>query len=138
MAAKRGDALLIKIGDGGSPESFTSVAGLRTKTITVNGETVDITSADDTQKWRQLLEGAGVKSMSVSGSGVLKDDTVMGTINTAVINQSIDTWQVIVPGIGTFEGQFQPNQIEYGGEHNGEAVYTISLESAGNLAFTAA
>lgn len=137
MANQKGDALLIKIGDGGSPENFTAVAGLRAKTFSINGETVDATSADDTQKWRQLLEGAGVKSMSVSGSGILKDDAVMATVNTAVLNASIDTWQVYVPGLGTFEGQFQPNSLEYSGDFNGEATYSLGLESAGNIAYTA-
>lgn len=137
MAAQKGDSIILKVGNGGSPEAFTAVAGLRTKTFSINGETVDITSADDTAKWRQLLEGAGIRSASMSGSGVFKNDAVMVTCNTQVMNQTIDTWQCIVPGLGTFEGQFQLTSMEYAGEFNGEATYSISLESAGNLAFSA-
>jgi TP901-1 family phage major tail protein len=136
-SAQRGDQILLKLGDAASPETFTAVAGLRTKSMTINTETVDVTSADDTSKWRQLLEGAGVKNIAISGSGVFKDDTSLQNVNTAALAQSHDHWQVVVPGLGTFEGSFQISSLQYSGEYNGEATYDLSLESAGDIAFTA-
>jgi len=73
MTAQNGKDLLLKIGDGGDPESFASVAGLRAKTITLNARTVDATNADSPGAWRELLSGAGVKSCAVSGSGIFVD-----------------------------------------------------------------
>src|SRR5204862_1249719 len=73
MSAQRGKDLLVKIGDGGSPETFTTVAGLRATTLSFNAQTVDVTNADSVDQWRELLAGAGVKSASFSGSGVFKD-----------------------------------------------------------------
>ena len=51
-----------------------AVAGLRTRQITLNAETVDVTNADSTGRWRELLAGAGVRSAALSGSGVFKDE----------------------------------------------------------------
>lgn len=138
MAAQKGDSLLIKVGDGEVSETFTTLAGLRTKSLTINAEEVDVTTADDTTKWRQLLSGAGIKTMSVSGSGVFKDAATDATVRTEMFAQAIKNYQIVVPDFGTFEGAFQMTQLEYGGEHNGEVTYSIALASAGEITFTAA
>jgi TP901-1 family phage major tail protein len=44
---------------------------------------------------------------------------------------------VIIPDFGTIEGPFQVTGIEYGGTHDGEATYEMSLASAGRLDFVA-
>jgi TP901-1 family phage major tail protein len=138
MAAQKGSSLLIKIGDGASPEVFTALAGLRTKTLTINAEQVDVTNSDSVNKWRELLAGAGIKSMSASGAGVFTDQTVDGTVRTEMFAQVIKNYQIVVPGFGTFEGLFQMTQLQYAGEHNAEVTWDISLESAGEIAFEAA
>ena len=78
MAAQKGKALLLKLGDGGSPESFTTIAGLRAKSISFNAETVDITHSESSNEWRELLSGTGIKAASMSGSGVFKDEIIDG------------------------------------------------------------
>lgn len=137
MAAQPGSSMLIKVGNGASPEVFTAVAGLRTKTMTINGEQVDVTNADSVNKWRELLAGAGIKSASVSGSGVFKDETIDATLRTEMWTQSHLNFQIIVPHFGTFEGRFQMTQLQYAGEHNGEVTWDMSLESAAELFFQA-
>lgn len=137
MAAQKGSDLLIKIGDGGSPESFTSLAGLRTKSIRFNGETVDVTNSDSTNKWRELLAGAGIKSAQLAGAGVFKDATTDETARASFFAGTIKNYQVVIPGFGTIEGAFQITQLEFAGEHNGEVTQSLQLDSAGELAFTA-
>ena len=44
MAAQKGADLLMKIGDGGSPESFTTIGGMRSTSLSMNDEMVDITN----------------------------------------------------------------------------------------------
>jgi TP901-1 family phage major tail protein len=135
--SQRADELLLKLGDGDSPEEFTAAAGLRTKSLTINSETVDVTSADNSSKWRELLEGAGVKNVAVSGSGVFKDETVSTQVNTVAMGALHRNWQIVVPGLGTFEGRFQITSMQYAGDYNGEVSYDLSLESAGDIAFSA-
>lgn len=137
MAAQPGDSLIIKLGDDSSPQTFTTVAGLRTKTFTLNGETVDVTNADTTSKQRQLLAGAGILSMSVSGSGVFTDASTDASLQAIMLAQTHRDWQIVVPSFGAYEGKFQLTQLEYAGEYNGEATFTIALESAGDISFTA-
>ena len=72
MAAQKGSAMLMKVGNGGSPETFTTIGGLRSTSLTINNESVDVTNKDSSGK-RTMLAAAGVQSISVSGSGVFTD-----------------------------------------------------------------
>ena len=137
MAAQKGKDILLKIGDGADPEVFTTVAGLRARTISLNARSVDATDSDSTGRWRELLAGAGVRQASVSGSGVFRDAGSDAAIRTAFFNQSADNWQLIVPDFGVLEGPFLVAALEYAGEHEGEATYAITLASAGEITFTA-
>ena len=137
MVAQKGKDLLLKIDTSGSG-AFTTVAGLRSRQIAFNAETVDVTDAESSGRWRELLAGAGVKRAAISGSGIFKDATTDGTVRTVFFEGTIRNWQVIVPDFGTVAGPFQVTALEYAGDHDGEVTYEIALESAGALTFEAA
>jgi TP901-1 family phage major tail protein len=134
MAAQKGKDLLIKIDDG---SSFVTVAGLRTRRLAFNAETVDITHAESAGRWRELLEGAGVKRAGVSGRGLFKDAATDALIRQTFFDGAVKNYQVVIPDFGTVEGPFQITGLEFAGEHNGEVTYELSLESAGALTFAA-
>ena len=62
MAAQKGADLLMKIGDGGSPERFTTIGGMRSTSLSMNDEMVDITNKD-TGRARTILAQGGTTSM---------------------------------------------------------------------------
>jgi len=70
MAKHAGKDMLIYLGDGASPEVFSLIVGLRSKSFSINNEQIDVTDSDDS-RWRKLLEG-GARSCSLSGSGLLQ------------------------------------------------------------------
>lgn len=136
MAVQSGKDLLLKVdlsGDG----QFETVAGLRATRISFNAETVDVTSLESQGGWRELLGGAGVKSASISGSGVFRDQATDERARQIFFDGEVPGFQVVIPDFGIVEGPFQITSIEYAGSHNGEATYELSLASAGALAFTA-
>jgi len=135
MTAQRGKDLLIKIGDGGSPESFTTVAGLRATTLAFNAQAIDVTNADSADMWRELL-AAGVKSASVSGSGVFKDAASDAAIRQAFFDQSLPNWQILIPSFGTIAGPFKVASLQYDGPYDGEVKMSMTLASAGAVTFT--
>ena len=138
MSAQRGKDLLIKIGDGGDPENFTTVAGLRATALAFNAQSVDVTNADSADQWRELLSGGGVKSASITGSGVFKDAASDAALRSAFFNQSLPNWQVIIPSFGTVAGPFKLTSLQYDGPYDGELKLSLTLASAGALTFTAA
>ncbi len=137
MPAQRGKDILLKISDGAPSPSFETVAGLRARTISLNARTVDATDSDS-DAWRELLGGAGVKSASVSGSGLFKDAAADELTRAAFFAQDARTWRIIIPDFGTLEGPFLVSALEYSGRHDGEAQYALTLSSAGALSFAAA
>lgn len=137
MTAQKGRDLLLKIDNTGSG-SFVTVGGLRTRSLSFENEAVDITNADSSGQWRELLAGAGVKRARLSGAGVFKDGTADATIRQVLFDGLIRNWQVIIPDFGTIEGAFQIVSLEYSGTHQNELTFELSLESAGALTFTAA
>jgi TP901-1 family phage major tail protein len=116
---------------------FQTVAGLRATRITFNAQSVDVTNIGSAGRWRELLAGAGVRSAAISGSGVFRDEASDARAREIFFAGEIPSFQVIVPDFGVIEGAFQITSIEYSGSHDGEAVYELSLASAGALSFTA-
>ena len=136
MVAQKGKDLLLKIDSTGAGV-FVTVAGVRSRGLTLNARAVDITNADSANGWRETLEGGGVKSASISGSGVFRDEAADETVRGYFFNGSIRNWQVIVPAFGIIQGAFQITALEYAGDYDGEVTYSLALESAGALSFTA-
>ena len=135
MTAQKGKDLLVKIGDGAG--GFTTVAGLRTRRLAFNAETVDVTNAESSNRWRELLDGAGVKRASVTGRGLFKDASSDALMRQTFFDGTIVVYQIVIPDFGTVQGPFQLTSLEFAGEHNGEVTYDLALESAGELTFAA-
>jgi TP901-1 family phage major tail protein len=134
MVAQKGKDLLLKIHNG---TGYETVAGLRSKRLAFNAETVDVTDAESVGRWRELLGGAGVQRASVSGAGIFKDAASDGLVRGAFFNASILNWQIVVPDFGGVTGAFQVTALEYSGQHDGEILFELALESAGALTFGA-
>ena len=136
MAVQNGKDLLVKIdltGDG----NFQTVAGLRATRVSFNAESVDVTSLESAGGWRELLAGAGVQSAAISGSGIFRDASSDERVRQIFFDGEMPGFQVVIPDFGIIEGPFQVGSIEYAGNHDGEATYELSLNSAGQLTFTA-
>jgi TP901-1 family phage major tail protein len=136
MPAQNGKDLLIKLDVSGSGQ-FETIAGLRATRISFNAETVDTTTVESPGGWRELLAGAGIKSASISGSGIFKDADTDARARQIFFDAEMPGFQVIIPSFGVVSGPFQITSIEYAGNHNGEATYELTMASAGELAFTA-
>ena len=110
---------------------MTILAGQRTTGFTLSGEEVDITTKDSTSQWRKLLAGAGVASLSVTGSGVYADDAGLQAMRVIGITRGLDTYMVEFESGDAYWGLFQVTSLEQTGEFNGEVVYSTTLESSG-------
>lgn len=137
MAAQRGKDILLKIGDGGDPQTFATVAGLRARTISLNARTIDATDGDSAGRWRELLAGAGVKQAAVSGAGVFRDAASDALMREVFFSQEARAWRLVVPDFGVLEGPFLIAALEYTGDHEGEATWAVTLASAGAVTFEA-
>ena len=123
-------AFLLKIGNGAEPIVYATVAGLRTTQLSVSGEAVAITSRDS-GGWRELLSGAGVRSVSVSGAGVFTGSAAEARLKANALSGAIDDYRLAFESGETMTGRFLVTRLDYAGDFNGERSYTLSLESSG-------
>lgn len=131
MAAKSGRKVRLFRGNGDSPETFVGISGARVDELSANNELLDITDKDSSG-WRKFLNGdVGVKTRSITVSGVLADATLIQDFEDGNEN----TYQFRVEGIGTYEGQFMIPSMTLTGNHDGVAEYSLTFESSGPVLF---
>lgn len=135
MGAQSGKDMLLKLDETGS-NKFITVAGIRSRQLAFNAQTIDTTDSQSTGQWRELLQGGGVKSASLSGSGIFKDAQSDARIRELFFAGYVRHWQVVIPDFGTIQGKFQITALEFAANHDGEVTFDVALESAGEIAFT--
>lgn len=135
MAKYKGSEFLFQLN---IASTWTDLAFFRSNTLTINGETVDVTTKGD-MPWRQLLAGAGLRSMSLSGEGVVVDDDAhIDLLEAASLDGSHLTMRIVSEKGDYYSGTFEVTSFERTGEHNGSETFSISLESASEPTYTAA
>jgi TP901-1 family phage major tail protein len=130
MTAQKGSAFLLKIADGATPPAYATVAGLRTTQMSINGDSVVITSKDS-GGWRELLSGAGVRSVSVNASGIFIGSAAEQRVRAHALSGTIDDYELSFEGGEKLRGRFLVQRLDYSGDFNGERNYAILLESSG-------
>jgi len=133
MAAERGSAFLLKIGNGGEPQVYATIAGLKTTQLSVNGDLVAITNKDS-GGWRELLSAAGVRSVSVSGSGIFTGSAAEAQLRSLALAGELADYELSFESGERMQGSFLVSRLEYAGDYNGERNYTLALESSGEVA----
>lgn len=132
MPAEKGSAFLLKIGDGANAPVYTTVAGLRTTQLSINGDPVVITNKGS-GAWRELLSGAGVRSVSVSGAGVFTGSVAEARLKAMALSGTLDDYELSFESGEQMRGKFLVTRLDYSGDFNGERSYTLALESSGSV-----
>lgn len=128
MAANVGRKLLVK-------RNGVTIAGARTKSMTINNEPIDVTTDDDSA-FRTLLEEPGQKNIDLSVEGLTKDDD----LKQAAIEGTtlIEAYTIEFPSGATVDGDFRLNNLELGAEYNAAITFTAEIQSTGAYTYTAA
>lgn len=112
---------------------FKSVGGLRSKSFSFQAEGIDI-SNQESDEWKVMLDGAGIRSFSVSGGGVYTNQAVFqGLFTKARANTIAGLMFIEVKTDTIFEGAFKITSLEISGDYDAESNYSISAESSGAI-----
>jgi len=130
MTAQKGSAFLLKIGDGATPPAYETVAGLRTTQMSINGDTVVVTHKQS-GGWRELLSGAGTRSVSVTAAGIFLGSNAETAIRANALSGTIGNYELSFEDGAKMQGKFLVQRLDYAGDFNGERNYTLQLESSG-------
>ena len=140
MAAGKGSSFLLKDNSTGTP---ATIGGLRSTSMTINGEAVDITTKDSNafissgnDKARDLLQGGGVRSMSITASGVFTDSSTENLVRGFAFDGAIQNYDLVFSDGSKIAGAFLITSYERAGEFNGEETYSLTLESSNTITYT--
>ena len=110
---------------------FATVAAMKTTTMTISNETVDITDKASLQ--RELLENCGIQSVSLKASGCISDATSYAKISYAANTGTLLNCKINSNNGEIFAGAFIISGFETSGEYNKDGLYSITLESADTI-----
>lgn len=130
MTAQKGSAFLLKISDGAPTPVYQTVAGLRTTQMTIAGDTVVVTNKGS-GGWRELLSGAGVRSVSVGAAGIFLGSAAEAQVRANAMAGLLDDYELSFEDGEKLRGKFLIQRLDYSGDFNGERNYSLSLESSG-------
>ena len=140
MPAGKGSSFLLKDNSTGTP---ATIGGLRSTSMTINGEAVDITTKDSNafissgnDKARDLLQGGGVRSMTLSASGVFTDSSTENLVRGFAFDGAIQNYDLVFSDGSKVSGAFLITSYERAGEFNGEETYSLTLESSNTITYT--
>ena len=130
MSVEKGSAFLLKIGNGDVPLTYATIAGLRTTQLQVSGEAVNVTNKDS-GGWRELLSGAGTRSVTVNAAGIFLGSQAESAIRANALAGTLDDYELSFEDGAKMRGRFLIQRLDYSGDFNGERSYTLTLESSG-------
>jgi len=112
---------------------MTLIASCVTNTLTANSETVDVT--DKSVLFRELLENAGISSVSVKAQGVCNNSASFAFLRQTIISGTLFNARIESNTGEVYTGLFALTSFESSGEYNKGELFAITLESAGTTAF---
>lgn len=130
-----GHEVLLKARFSGS-DTFQTIAGIQTRTIRFPDTSVDVTNQESEGNWREKVQGIGTESLDFDGDGVFVSNAVSVQLIQARQARQLLDCQVVVPGLGTFEGPFAIGSLEFTGTQSTELKFRASFMSAGAIGFT--
>ncbi|MEH6727892.1 MAG: phage tail tube protein [Hyphomicrobiales bacterium] len=139
MAQQVGRELLIKAGDGESPEVFTIVAGMRTQTFSMSANEIDTTvpNKSDPSALPQYTALPGILNQSFSGSGLFDSDDAGKQLLDDARTGNVRNYQIVVPGYGTFEGPYGVFDMELSGGMEEPLAFSAKFSQTDLNIFTA-
>lgn len=134
MSAQDGAKFLLAVGNGGAPEVFTTIGGLRLTALDVRGDMQNASNVEAGQ-WRRGLSLAGARSARISGSGMFTDSAAENTLRSLAFSGAVANYRISFPAGKTLTGAFFIGAYERRADVNAEEQFSVTLESAGVLSY---
>lgn len=135
MTSQRGRDLLLKIGNGGAPETFTALGAARTVSMVLNNQSFDNTLMDG-NGFQKLQADAGIQSMELMLEGLFKDAAAEETLRLSAFNRTSKNYQLLFPNGDMYAADFVVHDYRRGGSFDGLETFAVTLVRNGSGTFT--
>ncbi len=135
---QHGDSVVLKIGDGATPtEGFSEIGGLKNTNFNFNNE-LRVSADLSGGQWQNLLGSTGIQSLSIGGDGYFSDSAAEETLRGYVFSASKNNYELHFGNGDKISGSFVVDNYSRSGRFNGVEAFSLLLQSAGGVVFTAA
>jgi TP901-1 family phage major tail protein len=132
MTAQKGSLMLLKIGNGGTPETFATIGGMRVTELIHENQLMQASDLES-GAWRKLLTGAGLRAITISGDGIFTDSAAEETLRSTAMSHATRNYQLTFGNGDSMIGAFQVASYKRRGMHDDAESYSITLASAGEI-----
>jgi predicted secreted protein len=130
---------LLKRGDGGGPEVFTTIGALRAKTLNADGGQIDVTTDDDRDVNDVLWSvfETGVHGFEITASGVAKAAAKadLQAMYNDFATGNVANYQVVVPFLGTWTVPLVVTSMSIPAQHDDAITFDTTLVANGAPVF---
>lgn len=125
-----GNQLVVKIGNGDTPEIFSAIGGLQSSNISLENKIVDCSNLNS-GKWRCLVNNAGIAACSISGDGFFTNCDVGERLRLLAFTGGCNNYEIMLGGNSKITGAFIVASYKRYGDVNEEEGFSLRLESSG-------
>lgn len=137
MTAQKGADLVLKIGNGGAPETFSILGGMRTTRLQLNQTMLDASNIES-GAWKALQPSAGIRSLQIDVSGIFTDIANEETLRLQAFAGTARNYQLVFGNGDVLAASLMVASYERRGDLATPESYNIQLENAGVVTFTPA
>jgi TP901-1 family phage major tail protein len=133
MAGQTGLTWALSVRTAATP-TYTAIAGLRTRSFKINNNPVDVTTAESTGRWRELLGDTGIVELEIDANGLYQKDAPGHLLPTLVASGASTVFQLVSASTSagiTIVGSFVVSEYEASATYNEAATFTVKLLSTG-------
>ena len=130
--AYKGRDFVLQMGDGATSETFTTVGALRTTSMSINNNPIDITNVTS-NGWQEMLEDGGTQSIEISADGVVSNESQFPTFETAAHNRTKHNFKLVSGNSVSRTGAFVISSYSESGSHGDALTFNVTLQSDGEI-----
>lgn len=136
MPSQKGRDLLLKIGDGGAPETFSTIGAARAAEVVLNNQPADATTMES-GGIQSFAADAGVQTLEITLEGLFKDAAAEETLRAAAFNRLQRNYQMFFPNGDILAGAFVVRDYQRAGQYDGIETFSVTLARSGGSTYTA-
>lgn len=136
MTAQHGANVLLQVGNGGMPETFATLAGMRLTRLQFSNRAIN---ADTLASgvWRTLLYGVGPRQLSIAVAGRFENSVAEDALRGYALAGNVRNYRVLFGNGAAISGPFLVTAYAREGRVDDAETYQITLESAGEVEYSA-
>lgn len=130
MPSQSGRDFLLKIGDGGTPEVFTTLGAARLVEMSLDNQLADATSMDG-DGFHAVNGAAGVQVLQIALEGLFKDAAAEEALRLSAFSRTAKNYKLVFPNGDSYTAAFVVGSYQRSGSVEGLEGFAATLVRTG-------